>query len=112
MNGLDIAIAVSLLAAFVGGYRTGLVARVAAWAGVILGLLVTGSNLRAILRALGRDESTHNPAEIAALLIGGAFAGKLVGLVLGRWLQRRLPTHPLRSANRLASSCRGNVICL
>ena len=107
MNGLDIAIAVSLLAAFVGGYRTGLVARVAAWAGVILGLLLMGSNLRAVLRAIGRDDSTHNPAEIAALLVAGAFAGKLVGLVLGRWLQRRLPTHPLRSANRLAGGSLG-----
>ena len=107
MNGFDIAIGVSLLGAFVGGYRTGLVARIASWAGAILGLLVMGSNLRAVLRAIGRDESTHNPAEIAALLIAGAAAGKLVGVVLGRWLQRRLPTHPLRSVNRLAGGALG-----
>lgn len=102
MNGLDIAIAVGLVAAFVGGYRTGLVARVAAWTGAILGLVLMATNLRSVLQAIGRESSTHNPAEIAVLLIAGALAGKLVGVVLGRWLHRRLPTRPLRSANRLA----------
>ena len=101
MNGLDIAIGVSCLAAFVGGYRAGLVSRVTAWLGLFLGLLLAAKNVSA-LTARFTHGSTRRPGAVLAVLVGGAVLGRVTGLIFGRWVQNRLPTRPVRTVNRLA----------
>ena len=109
MNGLDVAIGLSLLAAFVGGYRTGLIARAASWTGLLLGLLIAARTMRSILEVVGRQSSGRRPMEIVGVLIAAAFIGKMAGLVFGKWLQARLPTRPVRKANRFAGGALGTA---
>jgi S1-C subfamily serine protease len=49
LTGLDIALVVTGLLVAVGGLRTGLLARVAAWAGLIAGLALSGRTVPAVL---------------------------------------------------------------
>ncbi len=102
MNGLDVVLALSALAAFVGGYRTGLLARVASWVGLLLGLLLAARNMDVLLTKAGQDAGQRRFATIGAILAASAFVGKTVGLLFGKWVQHRLPGYPIRRLNRLA----------
>lgn len=102
MNLLDVVLALSGLAAFVGGYRTGLLARVASWAGLLLGLLLAARNMDWLLGKVDQNAGHRRFATIAGILALSAFVGKTVGLLFGKWVQYRLPGYPLRRLNRLA----------
>lgn len=110
MNGLDIAIALSALAAFVGGYRTGLLARIAGWTGAFLGLLLVAKYLGTLFDRF-RPGITRRPFEVLAVLVAATVCGRLVGTLFGRWIQHRLPTRPVRTANRLAGGGVG-LVCV
>lgn len=101
MNGLDIAIGLSCLAAFVGGYRAGLLSRVVAWLGLFLGLLLAAKNISA-LTARFTNGATRRPGAVLLVLVAGAVLGRVTGMIFGRWVQNRLPTRPVRTVNRLA----------
>lgn len=88
MNRVDLACAALALLALVGGYRLGLVRRLAAWAGVLGGVLLAMS---LVPRLVGRvdpdaDFATEGPRRLlaAAFVVGvGALLGQLVGSLIG-----------------------------
>ena len=57
VNGLDIALGLAVLAAFIGGYRRGLLLRVSTWVFAVLGLLLVASNLDWVLQRLGSPKA-------------------------------------------------------
>ena len=107
MNGLDIALALAVLAAFVGGYRRGLLLRVSTWVFAVLGLLVVASNIEWVLVRLGSPKAGQRVGAMLLALVAGAFIGRLIGYLFGVWIQDRLPSRPLRTANRFAGGLFG-----
>lgn len=107
VNGLDVALVVCAIAAFVGGYRRGLVSRVCTWVGAVLGVLLVGDNIDSLLSVVGDPPKERRILFIVGLLIGGWFLGRMVGWFLGDWIQGRLPSRPLRTANRWAGGAVG-----
>lgn len=107
MSTLDVVLGVAAIAAFVGGYRSGLIVRVCAWFGTVLGLLVVARNLTAIRRVL---LAAHNLPEVLVfglILIAGALAGKFLGYFTGRWIRHNLPGRTLARADRWAGAIAG-----
>jgi S1-C subfamily serine protease len=107
VNGLDIALALAVLAAFVGGYRRGLLLRVSTWVFAVLGLLAVSSNIAWILQRLGSPKAGQRIGAMLLALVAGGVIGRLVGYLFGSWIQDRLPSRPLRKANRFAGGLFG-----
>ena len=107
MNGLDIAIVVGSVFAFVGGYRRGLVARIVLWASVAGTMLLAADNMSALLRFVHRGEGDPSAHQIVLVVVASLFLGRLVGALVGHWVRRRIPTRPLRVADRLAGGTVG-----
>jgi S1-C subfamily serine protease len=100
VNLLDVVIVIVALAAAVGGYRLGFLARVASWIGLALGLYVAARFLPRIVNALHLGDPGGRLLVAAVVLIGGAFVGQAVGLLAGARLHRALPLGPLRELDR------------
>jgi S1-C subfamily serine protease len=100
MNWFDLIVVLVALAAAVGGYRLGFLARAASWIGLSLGIYICARFLPRIMTSL----KLANPASVllvaALVLIGGAFAGQAVGLLVGARLHRALPPGPVREVDR------------
>lgn len=107
MSTLDIALALAAFAAFVGGYRNGLIIRLFAWVGTVLGLLVVARNLAAIRRVLSVADDVPEALVFGLILGAGAIAGKAFGYVTGRWIRRNLPGRTLARADRWAGAAAG-----
>jgi S1-C subfamily serine protease len=107
VNGFDIALAIAAVAAFVGGYHRGLLARLLIWIGAVLGLFLAASNIGAVLRIVGNPPRERRLVTMLLVLIGGLLIGRVVGQLAGSWIQSRLPTKPLRSVNRIAGGVFG-----
>lgn len=102
MNLLDLAIVVAAIAAAVGGYRLGFLARATSWIGLAVGLFLGARFLPSALRLVeGEGQDPTSKLLVAAVvLIGGAFAGQALGLVAGSSLSRFLPHGPARALDR------------
>jgi hypothetical protein len=109
MNGLDIAIAIAAIAAFVGGYRRGLLARLTVWVFVIGTVLAVADNMNSVLKILHRGEGKAKPIEIVMVMVGSIVLGRVVGGMIGYWVKRRIPTRPLRAVDRFAGGGVGLV---
>jgi uncharacterized membrane protein required for colicin V production len=109
VNGLDIAIALAAIGAFVGGYRRGLVVRASSFIGLFLGVALVGQNLASLLDLTGPPPQSRRVFYIAVLLLAGALLGRGLGLFFGRWLRGRMPTQTLRKADRLGGGALGLV---
>lgn len=109
MSALDLAIGVALLAAFVGGYRSGLLVRVFSWAGLALGLVLVSGNLGPIRRSIEAVDGLPEVFVFGLVLFAGAFAGKTVGYFVGRWVRHNLPGTAMARMDRLAGSVVGIV---
>ena len=107
MNGLDIALGLAVFAAFVGGYRRGLLLRVSTWVFALLGLLVVASNVEWVLERLGSPKAGQRIGAMLLALVAGAIMGRLVGYLFGSWIQDRLPSRPLRTFNRFGGGVVG-----
>ncbi|MGQ0743188.1 MAG: MarP family serine protease [Acidimicrobiales bacterium] len=107
MNFFDLLIlAVAGLAAL-GGYRVGLLARVAGWVGWVFGLVVAAGFAPTLLSRLDLPAP-----QIRLLLAGGAFLtvaalGAAVGEFAGARLRMLLPPGGLRQADRVAGGVAG-----
>lgn len=100
MNLLDLLVVAAAVAAAVGGYRLGFLARATSWVGLAIGLFLGARFLPSALRLVeGPDDPTGKLLVAAVVLIGGAFAGQALGLVAGSALARGIP-HPVRSLDR------------
>ena len=108
MNLLDVAIllAVGLVAA--GAYRLGFVARAFSWVGLAVGILISARFLPSLVALFGGTPSSKLLLA-AMLLVGGAFAGQGLGLLLGSSLRQFVPQGPLRRLDSAVGACLGVV---
>ncbi len=109
MSLFDAFILVALVAAAVGGYRLGFIARVASWIGLALGLYVAVLVLPPALRAFEGPDPGSKLLIATVILLTGAFAGQALGLVLGSSLRRFVPFGPLRMVDRAVGGFIGVV---
>jgi S1-C subfamily serine protease len=100
VNVLDVVIIVLALAAGIGGYRLGFLARAVSWIGLAVGLYAAARFLPAIIRGLNPGDATARLLIAFAVLIGGALVGQALGLVAGARLHRALPLGPVRDVDR------------
>ena len=107
MNGLDIAIALAALGAFVGGYRRGLLVRFCSLVGLVLGVALVGRNMEALLDFAGPPPESRRLLAISGAFLVAAVVGRDVGVFLGRSLHGRVPTRTLRKADRFAGGAAG-----
>lgn len=105
MNLLDLVILALVVSAAVGGYRLGFVARALSWAGMAIGLVVTARFLPNVIDAFNGPDPTGRLLVAIGVLLGGAFIGQAIGLVVGSKVHLALPPggRPLdRSAGAVA----------
>jgi S1-C subfamily serine protease len=107
MNTLDVLFVCAAVAAAAGGYRIGFLARVTSWIGMLAGGLLAARLLPSILDALDKASPTQLLIVVLAVLLGAAFVGQAVGLVLGRKLHVALPFGGARQADRAAGGVSG-----
>jgi len=106
---LDLLLVAAGVAAAVGGYRLGFLARVTSWLGLAVGVLVGSLLLPEIMRRLqGASDPTMAFVAICALA-GAALIGQAAGLVLGSRLHIALPDGPARTTDRVAGGVAGVI---
>ena len=96
MNLLDLMIVVAASAAAAGGWRLGFLARVVSWVGLALGLVLAARFLPAAVRAFEGPDPSSKLLIAGVVLLGGAFVGQGLGLLVGSQLRRFVPIGPLR----------------
>lgn len=109
MNVLDAAILAVAIAAAVGGYRLGFVARAASWFGMVVGLGVAARVAEPVLERMDRADDSRLLLTAAAMLIGGAFLGQAFGLVIGSQLHHSLPDGGVRRVDRAGGAVAGVI---
>ncbi len=95
--------------AAVGGYRLGFLTRVASWVGMALGVGLAAQVLPAVLRGLEDASPVQLLLVTAGTLLGTAFIGQALGLVVGTRLHATLPGAGIRSLDRGAGAVAGVV---
>ena len=108
MNVLDALIILFAVLAAVGGYRMGFVARATSWIGLAVGLAVAARFVPNVVDAIHFNEASSRLLVAASVLVGGAFLGQALGLVVGGHLNRVIPLGPLRVVDR----CVGGLVGL
>lgn len=83
MNALDFAIIVAALAAGVGGWRLGFVARVFAWGGVAIGLIIGVRYVPRVVTAFGGTSADDRVTVALLFLLLVATLGQALGLGVG-----------------------------
>lgn len=91
MNALDLVIVALGVGAGIGGYRLGLVARATSWLGMVVGILAAARAVGPVARAIEGAGDSRLLLAAAGLLVGGAFLGQAVGLLIGARLHYALP---------------------
>lgn len=100
MNQLDLIVFGMALAAGIGGWRLGFLARVFSWAGLAVGVFIASRFLPTALHALSSNDPAYRAAVAVLVLLGGAFAGQALGLMAGLRIHRVLPIGPIRMVDR------------
>ncbi|MER3453077.1 MAG: hypothetical protein C4344_05380, partial [Acidimicrobiia bacterium] len=91
MQLLDLVVLGAGAAAVVGGWRLGLLARAASWVGMALGLWAGIRLLPTLAERLGGADSANRLLVLAGVLVGGAFLGQALGLLVGAQFHRVIP---------------------
>lgn len=107
MNVLDVVIVALAVGAAVGGYRLGLLARAASWGGMLIGLVLTARIVEPVAEAMEGASPVRILLTAAGLLVGGAFLGQAIGLLLGARLNRTLPEGTARAVDRAGGAIAG-----
>jgi len=94
---LDAAIAVVALSAAVGGFRLGFLARVVSWIGLAAGLVIAARLLPTVINIFRNSDPTGKLLVAALVLLGGAFIGQAIGLLVGARAHGVIPFGPLRT---------------
>ena len=107
MDMLDVIILVLAVAAGVGGWRLGFVARAFSWLGLAIGVFVATR----IIPVIGSSEEDPQRLLLVGmvLLFAGAIVGQVVGLLLGARLRRVIRSTPIVTADRVGGSAAGVV---
>jgi S1-C subfamily serine protease len=110
MNALDAVIFVAALAAGIGGWRFGFVARLLAWAGVALGLMIGIRFVPGVVTAFGGTAADDRVTVALLFLVLVATLGQGVGLAVGALVHRIRPeVRGLPSWDRAAGAALGIV---
>lgn len=109
MNALDLAILVFAVAAAVGGYRLGLVTRATSWLGMIVGIAVAARLVGPVVRTIEGASDARLLLTAAGLLLGGAFLGQALGLLIGSQLHYALPSGWPRDVDRSGGAVMGAI---
>lgn len=105
---LDIVLFVAGIAAAVGGYRLGFVARVASWAGLAVGIFFAIRLTPTLLEQVQGTEPAIRFVLSLSALMAGAILGGAIGQVVGYRLRSLLPIGSgLRSLDRTAGAAGG-----
>ena len=107
MNVLDLLIIVAAVSAGIGGYRLGLLARAASWIGLALGLAIAARVLPTLIEQFQGSDSGSRLLVAAGVLMGGAFIGQGIGLLVGSHVLRFIPHGPLRQFDKGAGGLVG-----
>jgi S1-C subfamily serine protease len=94
---LDAVIAVVALSAAVGGFRLGFLARVVSWIGLAAGLVIAARLLPTVINIFRNSNPTGKLLVAALVLLGGAFIGQAIGLLVGARAHGVIPFGPLRT---------------
>jgi S1-C subfamily serine protease len=89
-----------VVAAGIGGYRLGFLARAVSWVGLAVGLYLAARFLPTIIRSLNLANSAGRLLIAFGILVVGALAGQALGLLAGARLHRALPLGPVRDLDR------------
>jgi S1-C subfamily serine protease len=110
VNALDLVIVALAAGAAIGGYRLGLVARATSWLGMVVGILAAARAVGPVARAIEGAGDSRLVLAAAGLLVGGAFLGQAVGLLIGARLHYALPAEGnARQIDRSAGAVVGIV---
>jgi S1-C subfamily serine protease len=109
VNVLDAIVVLLAAAAAAGGYRLGFLARVTSWVGMAIGVALGARLLPPILDRLEEGSPTQLLLIIVGTLLGAAFIGQAVGLIVGRKLHMTLPFGGVRQVDRGAGAFVGVV---
>lgn len=109
MSLFDAVVLLAVLAAAIGGYRLGFVARVASWIGLAVGLYVAVLVLPPALRTFESPEPQSKLLIATGILLTGAFLGQGLGLLAGSSLRRFVPFGPLRVVDSAVGALVGVV---
>ncbi|CAN5776587.1 MarP family serine protease [soil metagenome] len=104
MNTFDLLILAGGVAAAVGGYRLGFVARAMSWLGLAVGLVIGARVLPALLDGLPDASRGEAFLVSSGVLIGGAFLGQIAGLLVGSKLRIVIPIGPACTVDRVAGA--------
>ncbi|MBV8959065.1 MAG: MarP family serine protease [Actinobacteria bacterium] len=104
MDALDAGIVLAAVFAALGGYRLGLLARAASWVGLSAGLVLAARLLPWVVKAVDQSDPATRLLLAAAVLMGGAFIGQGLGLLIGWRVHKFLPGGPLRQADRIGGA--------
>jgi S1-C subfamily serine protease len=100
VDALDLGIILAVVFAALGGYRLGLLARASSWVGLAGGLFLAARLLPWVVKAVDQSDPATRLLLAAAVLMGGAFIGQGLGLLLGWRIHKFLPGGPLRQVDR------------
>jgi S1-C subfamily serine protease len=106
VNLLDVVLLALMVAAAVGGYRLGFLARALSWAGMGLGIVLAAHFLPSVLRHFENGQPSGKLMIAIGVLLGGAFVGQALGLVIGAQLHTVLPAGG-RPLDRVAGAVSG-----
>ncbi len=110
MNALDLVIVVAVIAAAVGGYQLGFLARVLSWAGLAAGIAVAARLATDLVHSMSGTDPRSRLFAALAFLIGLAIIGWALGLAVGALLHATLTFAPgLRTVDRAAGAVTGCI---
>jgi S1-C subfamily serine protease len=109
VNQLDLIVIVMLIAAGLGGWRLGFLARMFSWFGLAIGVFAASQLLPSVLRAISYSDSATRAAAAVLVLLGGAFAGQALGLMVGLRIHKFLPLGPMRMVDKSVGAALGAV---
>lgn len=108
MNGLDLVILVAVVAAAVGGYQLGFLARVLSWAGLAAGIALAARLATELVHSMTGTDPRSRLFAALAFVIGLAIVGWALGLAIGSLLHATLTFGPgLRTVDHAAGAVTG-----
>lgn len=107
MNLLDLLLVVALVAGTFGGYRFGLVARLASWGGLVAGIALGVALLPVLMGAVDVGTTLVRLGLTLLVFFGAAGIGSAIGERVGFRLRREIPTGPAEIGDRIGGALAG-----
>jgi S1-C subfamily serine protease len=92
VNAFDLLVLALAVSAGIGGYRLGLLARSLSWFGMALGLIAVSRFLPSLVGLFDGPDPNGRFLVAVGFLLGGAFLGQAIGLLVGSRLHLALPS--------------------